>query len=121
MGWSGHIALIQINIELIRLVGSPALVDGRSSGWMMMDKETLDTQASQPDTEPKYVALRYIMEAWEEAVYDGIDPDCIATAAIFAAMSDLISTYGEEPVARLAERLPERIRAGEFTVNKTKQ
>ena len=26
MGWSGHIALIQIKIELIRLVGSPALL-----------------------------------------------------------------------------------------------
>lgn len=86
-----------------------------------MDKETLKAQAAVPGAEPKYVALRYIMEAWEEAVYDGIDPDCIATAAIFAAMSDLITTYGEEPVAKLAERLPERIRAGEFTVNKTKQ
>lgn len=86
-----------------------------------MDKETLDTQAPEPQAEPKYVALRYIMEAWEEAVYDGIDPDCVATAAIFAAMSDLVTTYGEEPVARMAERLPERIRAGEFTLNKTKQ
>ncbi len=36
-------------------------------------------------------------------------------------MSDLITTYGEEPVARMAERLPERIRAGEFTLNKTRQ
>jgi hypothetical protein len=86
-----------------------------------MDKETLKAQAAVSGAEPKYVALRYIMEAWEEAVYDGIDSDCIATAAIFAAMSDLITTYGEEPVAKLAERLPERIRAGEFTVNKTKQ
>jgi len=86
-----------------------------------MDKETLRAQAAAPGAEPKYVALRYIMEAWEEAVYDGIDPDCIATAAIFAAMSDLIATYGEEPVARMAERLPERIRAGEFTVNRTRQ
>ena len=86
-----------------------------------MDKETLRAQGAAPGAEPKYVALRYIMEAWEEAVYDGIDPDCIATAAIFAALSDLITTYGEEPVAKLAERLPERIRAGEFTVNKTKQ
>ncbi len=86
-----------------------------------MDKETLKTRAATAGTEPKYVALRYIMEAWEEAVYDGIDPDCIATAAIFAAMSDLIGTYGEEPVARMAERLPERIRAGEFTLNKTRQ
>jgi hypothetical protein len=86
-----------------------------------MDKETLKAQASEPQAEPKYVALRYIMEAWEEAVYDGVDSDCVATAAIFAAMSDLIASYGEEPVARMAERLPERIRAGEFTINKTKQ
>lgn len=86
-----------------------------------MDRETVKAQAPATGTEPKYVALRYIMEAWEEAVYDGIDPDCIATAAIFAAMSDLIATYGEEPVARMAERLPERIRTGEFTVNKTRQ
>jgi hypothetical protein len=86
-----------------------------------MDKETLKFAASEPQAEPKYAALRYIMEAWEEAVFDGIDPDCVATAAIFAAMSDLIGTYGEEPVARMAERLPERIRAGEFTLNKTRQ
>jgi predicted YcjX-like family ATPase len=72
-------------------------------------------------TEPKYVALRYILDAWEEAVYDGVDPDCIATAAIFAALSDMIATYGEEPVSVMCERLPERIRAGEFTVSKTRQ
>ncbi|MDP9138302.1 MAG: hypothetical protein M3N38_09005 [Pseudomonadota bacterium] len=71
--------------------------------------------------EPKHAALRYILDAWEEAVYDGLDSDCIATAAIFAAMSDLIATYGEEPVAQLAARLPERIRTGEFTVNRTTQ
>jgi hypothetical protein len=71
--------------------------------------------------EPKFQALRYIMDAWEEAVYDGIDSDCIATAAIFAALSDMIASYGEEPVARMAERLPERIKAGEFTVGRTKQ
>lgn len=86
-----------------------------------MDREALKTQATAPLSEPKYAALRYIMEAWEEAVYDGIDRDCVATAAIFAAMTDLITTYGEEPVARMAERLPERIRAGEFTINKIKQ
>lgn len=86
-----------------------------------MDNETLQTVDAAPQGEPKYAALRYIMEAWEEALYDGIDPDCVATAAIFAAMSDLVTTYGEEPVARMAERLPERIRAGEFTLNRTKQ
>jgi len=69
----------------------------------------------------KQVALRYILEAWEEAVYDGLDPDAIATAAIFAALSDMIATYGEEPVALMCARMPERIRNGEFTVMKTKQ
>ena len=69
----------------------------------------------------KQAALRYILDAWEEAVYDGLDPDCIATAAIFAALSDMIASYGEEPVALMCEKLPERIRSGEFTVSKTKQ
>jgi predicted YcjX-like family ATPase len=78
------------------------------------------TKQGAPQDE-KQAALRYILEAWEEAVYDGLDPDCIATAAIFAALSDMIASYGEEPVAVMCERLPERIRSGEFTVMKTKQ
>ncbi len=71
--------------------------------------------------EAKQVALRYILEAWEEAVYDGVDPDAVANAAIFAAFSDMIESYGEEPVAVLCERLPQRIRNGEFTIIRTKQ
>lgn len=80
-----------------------------------------DPQKLASDQERKHAALRYILDAWEEAVYDGIEPDCIATAAIFAALSDMISAYGEEPVARMAERLPERIRHGEFTVGRVTQ
>ena len=86
-----------------------------------MYNQAYKPSTSLPTQEEKQVALRYILEAWEEAVYDGLDPDCIATAAIFAALSDMIATYGEEPVAVMCERLPERIRAGEFTVMKTKQ
>lgn len=73
------------------------------------------------EAEPKQAALQYILDAWEEASLDGIDSDCIATAAIFAAFSDMIATYGEEPVARMAERLPERIRIGEFTIPRSTQ
>ena len=29
---------------------------------------------------------------------------------------NMVATYGEEPVARFAERLPERVREGEFTI-----
>lgn len=86
-----------------------------------MDKFPIKLEMADQAAEAKYAALRYILDAWDDAVYDGIDPDCIATAAIFAALSDMISTYGEEPVARMTERLPGRIRGGEFTISKTKQ
>jgi hypothetical protein len=61
------------------------------------------------------VALDYLLQAWEEAILDGIDGDCVANAALFAAFRELVSVYGEEPVARFAERLPHRVRSGEFT------
>ena len=86
-----------------------------------MQKSSAKATAAARANEAKHVASSYILEAWEEAVYDGIDPDCLATAAIFAALSDMIATYGEEPVAVMCERLPERIRLGEFTVSKTRQ
>lgn len=80
-----------------------------------------ETLEADENHKAKHAALRYILDAWEEAVYDGIDPDCVATAAIFAALSDMIATYGEEPVATMVERLPDRIRIGEFTVARTTQ
>ena len=86
-----------------------------------MYKISEEQETELPPKDAKQAALRYILEAWEEAIYDGLDPDCIATAAIFAALSDMIATYGEEPVAVMCERLPERIRSGEFTVGKTTQ
>jgi len=71
--------------------------------------------------EKKRAALAYLAEAWDEAVAEGIDPEILAHAALFTAFADLISTYGEEAVAGLAERLPERVRAGEFTVSRSVQ
>jgi hypothetical protein len=61
-------------------------------------------------------ALDYLLQAWEEAILDGIDGDCVANAALFAAFKELVATYGEDAVARFAERLPERVRNGEFTL-----
>jgi hypothetical protein len=86
-----------------------------------MQRYSARAPAGQPSAEAKQAALRYILDAWQEAVYDGLDPDCVATAAIFAALSDMIATYGEDPVAAMCERLPERVRAGEFTLSRTKQ
>ena len=86
----------------------------------MLKFPTKPVPATHP-AEAKHLALRYILDAWEEAVYEGLDPDCIATAAIFAALSDMVATYGEEPVAAMCAKLPERIRAGEFSIAQTKQ
>jgi hypothetical protein len=71
--------------------------------------------------EKKRVALSYLIGAWDEAIADGVDPEILAHAALFAALSDLITTYGEDAVANLAERLPERIRASEFTLGRSVQ
>lgn len=66
-------------------------------------------------------AFGYLNEAWEEARLDGIDGDCLAQVALFTAINELVSTYGEEATAEYADRLGERIRRGEFTVAAARQ
>jgi hypothetical protein len=73
------------------------------------------------DEEQKKVALGYLHEAWAEARLDGIDGDCLAQACLFAAMAELVSTYGEDAAAKFAEKLPARIRNGEFSLDLPRQ
>ncbi|WP_298425988.1 hypothetical protein [Rhodoblastus sp.] len=61
-------------------------------------------------------ALAYVTEAFAEAILAGIESESFAHAALFAALQELVETYGEEAVAAFAARLPDRIKAGEFTV-----
>jgi len=84
-----------------------------------MLKQSPRITVAKPSSE-KQLALQFLLDAWEEAAYEGVDRDCIATAAIFAALSELISTYGEEPVAVMCQRLPERVRGGEFSLASTR-
>ena len=74
-----------------------------------------------PDHEQKKAALSYLGEAWAEARLDGIDGDCMAQACLFAAISELVSTYGEDAAARYAEGFADRIRNGEFSVDLARQ
>ena len=69
----------------------------------------------------KQAALRYILDAWEEALHDGIEPEMLANAALFAALADLIGVYGEDAVAKMTTGLSRRIQHGEFTVKRTSQ
>jgi hypothetical protein len=73
------------------------------------------------DHEQKRVALGYLQEAWIGARHEGIDGDCLAQTALFLALAELISTYGEEATASYIESLPSRIRNGEFSVELSRQ
>jgi hypothetical protein len=74
-----------------------------------------------PDHEQKQAALGYLSEAWAEARHDGVDGDCLAQASLFAAMAELVRTYGEDAVATFVEGLPVRVRNGEFSVAVVRQ
>ncbi len=69
----------------------------------------------------KQQALRYILDAWEEALHDGIEPEMLANAALFASLADLIGVYGEDAVAKMTTGLSRRIHHGEFTLKRTSQ
>lgn len=61
-------------------------------------------------------ALGLILEAWEAGADRGVAPELMAYAAIYTALTDLVSNFGEECVADLARGLVDRISSGEFTI-----
>jgi hypothetical protein len=60
-------------------------------------------------------ALQFILEAWDVGVEEGHDPDMLANAALFTALTGLVTTYGETAVIELVRKLPTRILNGEFS------
>jgi hypothetical protein len=79
------------------------------------------TSRSSENEAQKQAALRYIFDAWEEALHDGIEPEMLANAALFASLADLIGVYGEDAVAKMTTGLSRRIQHGEFTLKRTPQ
>ena len=78
-------------------------------------------RAPMRDHEQKQTAIGYLTEAWAEALHDGVDGDCLAQASLFAALAELVGTYGEEAVAKFVGNLPSRVRNGEFSVGLARQ
>ena len=92
-------------------------------------QDRLDNLPADADAD-EGAALSYILDAWEEAVGDGVDPHALANAALFAAFCDLVEAYGEsdlwtdEPAEQkvsMAEGLKARVERGEFTVSRRLQ
>jgi hypothetical protein len=84
-------------------------------------RPTTPSRDPQPEREQKMAALSYLNEAWAEARLDGIDDDCMAQACLFAALAELVATYGEAATATYAEGLSARIRNGEYTLEIARQ
>ena len=74
-----------------------------------------------PDHEQKQAALSYLNEAWAEARHDGVDGDCLAQASLFAALAELVSTYGVVVVGLFVVFLLYRVRNGEFSLLRATQ
>lgn len=68
------------------------------------------------DPDKKARALELILDAWEEALREGADPEVVASVCIYAALADMVDRYGAEAVAEFCASLPERTRRGEFTL-----
>jgi hypothetical protein len=70
--------------------------------------------------EQRKAALGLVMDAFTEGRLDGLEADCMAQAAIFAALKELVDIYGEDAVADFTSRLPDRVRAGEYSLRTLK-
>lgn len=93
-------------------------INGSAMGVTMhFSPETTARSAEAEDQ--RHAAMGYVSEAFAEARLDGLDVDCIAQAAIFASFVEMVATYGEEATATFAQRLAERVRGGEFTVDRS--
>jgi hypothetical protein len=90
----------------------------RDAGFGSLDDEGHETSPLSED-EQRRMALQNILDAWDDSLGEGVDADILATTAIFAALSDMVEAYGEEAVAEMANGLADRVRQGEFTLNRT--
>lgn len=73
------------------------------------------------DREERQLALEYLAEAWNSAEDDGVEAQALAHASLFAALATLVRDFGEEATASLVATLPDRIRAGEYHLDRSIQ
>ena len=85
---------------------------------MRQAKPTFPDFGKNDAREARQLALEYLAEAWNSAEDDGVESIALAHASLFAAMATLVRLHGEEATAVLVEALPERIRGGEYNLDR---
>jgi len=73
------------------------------------------------DQGERQIALEYLAEAWNSAEEDGVESLALAHASLFAALATFVKLHGDESTAQLVSLLPERIRAGEYDLERVLQ
>lgn len=96
------------------------LAQGRDEMQANRDRPMSGTSLQQSSEAP-LMALNYILEAWEEGTDSGVASELMAYAALYAALTDLVASYGEDAVASLTTGLGSRVKEGEFTLCGTRQ
>lgn len=71
------------------------------------------------DGEERQLALEYVAEAWNAAEDDGVENSALAHASLFAALTTLVKAHGEDAAAELIAALPERIRCGDYSIERS--
>ena len=115
--WQAPRRVLQLNYQT-RSAGERAQ---RLSSFMSHPASYSIARDPLPDHEQKQAALSYLHEAWAEARHEGVDGDCLAQASLFTALAELVSTYGEDAVAKFVEGLAARVRNGEFSLSLARQ
>jgi hypothetical protein len=85
-----------------------------------MSKPMIPSFSSEPDDHraERQIALEYLAEAWNTAEDEGVQSLALAHASLFAAIATLVRAHGEEATALLVGGLPERIRGGEYNLER---
>lgn len=73
------------------------------------------------EDDPNFLAFALMIAAWEEGSENGVASEQMAYAALFTALTDLVTKFGESAVIEMTRGLERRISQGEFTVSATKQ
>lgn len=69
----------------------------------------------------RQIALEYLAEAWNEAEDDGVQSAALAHASLFAALATFVKMHGDDATAELVALLPDRIRSGEYNLDRVLQ
>lgn len=83
-------------------------------------RTTTEFEKNESESE-SFRALNLILEAWDEGTETGVAPELMAYAAIFTALTDLVSIYGEDAVVTMTQGLVRRVESGEFSLTRSIQ